>query len=61
MAEFTAEQKQRLKNLFDHIDTDKDGLIKAADLKSFASNELGRDITDERAQVNLWTVSLQPV
>jgi Ca2+-binding EF-hand superfamily protein len=52
MADFTAEQKERLKNLFNHIDTDHDGKIKAADLKAFASAELGRDITDERAKVN---------
>lgn len=58
MAEFTAEQKDRLKNLFNHIDTDNDGLIQAADLKAFASAELGREITDDRAQVNICFSSL---
>jgi calmodulin len=48
MTDFTAEEKERLKKLFDRIDADKDGKIKAADFKKLAA-EFGRDMTDERA------------
>jgi len=51
MAGVTEQERAHLKTLFDHIDTDKDGLISAADIKSLA-HELGREMTDERAKVS---------
>lgn len=57
MSDFTAEEKERLKKLFDRIDADKDGKIKAADFKKLAA-EFGRDMTDERANVRV--INLPP-
>ena len=53
MAGVTDTERGHLKNLFDHIDTDHDGKISAADLKSLA-HELGREMTDDRAKVRFF-------
>lgn len=49
--EFTADEKEKVKKLFDRIDTDHDGVINASDLKTLAA-EFGREMTDERAKVS---------
>lgn len=57
LAEFEAmmTKEQTLAELFSELDTDSDGLISSKELKEFCE-DIGQDITDERASKDIETV-----
>jgi len=48
---FSQLEQTRLKDLFDHLDEDRDGFITHHDLRRLCG-ELGRDMAEERAAVS---------